>query len=425
LRPQRIGAWTFGFCRGTSIPHPDHDSLCVFRKAHLAELAGLFVQVLQLCDKAGLIGTGPVCVDGTKILANASIRANRTEKSLVAEQALLDEQYELMAQSALAQADKIDAEEDDRFGKGNRGDMLPTALHDRQSRSIFIKEALDAIKKQAAEESSKAKAASNTDSSAAAESGGDAKPPRKGGKLKEPKVKECKVNVTDPDSRIMRDGATKAYVQAYNAQAAVDSRHQIILAAELTQDANDKKQLVPVVARAAENLGQAPKQVLADSGYFSEAQVTDPTLKDIDLLVPPDRACTAGEVDEHALGKLHEEEVLITSGGRFVKYVEAPTPADTMRARLSTPEGRRAYAKRSATVEPVFGQIKEATGFRRFLMRGIKSVAHEWTLICMASNIKKLFRADAIRKKTEADTSTAPSTRTCVQNSRQFALDMG
>jgi transposase len=386
--------------------HPDHDSICAFRKAHLSELAGLFVQVLKLCDEAGLVGTGPICVDGTKILANASIRANRTAKSLADEQSRIDEHYARHAQAMLDLADKIDAEEDAKFGKGNRGDRVPAALTDRKTRAAFIKEALAAMKRQAAE-----KAAKSDEPGAEQEnSTQDA---------------SNKVNVTDPDSRIMRDGATKAYVQAYNAQAVVDTKNQVVIAAEITQDANDKQQLVPMLEKAIGNVGRRPAQALADAGYYSEQQVTDAKLEGIELLVPPDKACTAAEVDENALSRLEEEVVIVTSDGhRFVRYTEPPTAADTMRAKLTTPAGRSAYAKRAQTVEPIFGQIKQGSGFRRFLLRGKQNVAQEWKLVCLASNLKKLFRSQSMRRTVNTTLPKPSSQRTCVQTGIQLAMNV-
>src|SRR5208337_596966 len=183
-------------------------------------------------------------------------------------------------------------------------------------------------------------------------------------------------NFTDPDSRIMKDGATKEFVQAYNAQAAVDSQAQVIVAAAVTQEANDKQQLVPMLAQVEGMTGSKPEQATADSGYFSAANVTDPGLEGIDLLVPPDR-------------QKHGKEAAIATG---------PPPlgagvAEQMRHKLRTPTGRAAYKLRKAIVEPVFGQIKEGRGFRRFLLRGLAKVEAEWKLICLTHNLLKLFRS--------------------------------
>jgi hypothetical protein len=173
----------------------------------------------------------------------------------------------------------------------------------------------------------------------------------------------------------MKDGATKEFVQAYNAQAAVDSHAQVIVAAEVTQAENDKQQLVPMLQQVGVLTGGTPQQATADNGYFSEANVTDPRLEGIDLLVAPDR-------------QKHSQEVPVATG--------PPPPgagvAEQMRHKLRTPEGRAVYKLRKAVVEPVFGQIKEVRGFRRFLLRGRAKVAAEWKLICATHNLLKLFQ---------------------------------
>jgi len=171
----------------------------------------------------------------------------------------------------------------------------------------------------------------------------------------------------------MKDGATKEFVQAYNTQAAVDSAAQVIVAAALTQEANDKQQLVPMLLKVEVTTGSKPQQVTADSGYFSEANVTGARLAGIDLYVPPDR-------------QKHGSTLPVETG---------PAPparaAEQMRYRLRTEEGRAVYKLRKAIVEPVFGQIKEARGFRRFLLRGKTKVEAEWQFICATHNLLKLF----------------------------------
>ncbi len=174
----------------------------------------------------------------------------------------------------------------------------------------------------------------------------------------------------------MKDGATKEFVQAYNAQAAVDSHAQVIVAAAVTQQANDKQQLVPMLEQVKIMTGNKPEEATADAGYFSEKQVTDAKLREIDLLVAPDQ-------------QKHGEEVPCATG---------PAPpevdvAEQMRHKLRTPKGRAVYKMRKAVVEPVFGQIKEGRGFRRFLLRGLTRVEAEWKLICATHNLLKLFHS--------------------------------
>jgi hypothetical protein len=206
----------------------------------------------------------------------------------------------------------------------------------------------------------------------------------------EPKAQR---NFTDPESRIMLDSATKSLLQAYNVQAAVDSQEQIIVAAALTQEANDKKQLVPMLEQVEQNMGRKPEQATADTGYFSEAAVTDPKAEGIDLLVPPERQKRKGpgeprqsNVDLQATAQpvVEDKEQAQTS---------APSVAETMREKLKTTAGHAVYKMRKAVVEPVFGQIKERRGLRGFLMRGREKVAAEWQIICLTHNLLKLFGA--------------------------------
>jgi DDE family transposase len=189
-------------------------------------------------------------------------------------------------------------------------------------------------------------------------------------------------NFTDPDSRIMKDGATKEFVQAYNAQAVVDSPAQVIVAA-VTQEANDKQQLVPMLEQVKIVLGSQPQQATADAGYFSKANVTDSRLEGIDLLVAPDRP------------KHGERRPVVTRPPAGSPPGLSPTPsaAQAMRNKLRTPQGQAVYKMRKAVVEPVFGQIKEQRGFRRFLLRGLRRVEAEWLLICATHNLLKLFRS--------------------------------
>jgi hypothetical protein len=183
-------------------------------------------------------------------------------------------------------------------------------------------------------------------------------------------------NFSDPESPIMMDGATKEFVQAYNAQAAVDSQAQVIVGAAVTQEANDKKQLVPMLKQVKVPMGIAPPKATADNGYFSEAKVTDAQLQEIDLFVAPDR-------------QKHTDKRPTPTG--------PPPPgasvAEQMRHKLRTAEGQAVYRLRKAVVEPVFGQIKEARGFRRFLLRGLAKVQAEWRMICATHNLLKLFRS--------------------------------
>lgn len=261
--------------------HPDHGSVAGFRKRHLKALARLFMQVLQLAQKAGLVKLGHVALDGTKIKANASKhKAMSYERMCETEKRLEQEIQEL-----LTKAEKVDAAEDALYGS-KRGDELPDELGRRESRLKKIREAkaaLEAEAKQQAQETARQKAAAKQKKSRKPPKGG---PPPAGENGKpEPKAQR---NFTDPESRIMLDGATKSFEQCYNAQAVVDGHAQIIVATGVTQQANDKKQLVPMLTRVKENTGEAPQRASADAGYFSEANITDESLDGIELFVPPD-----------------------------------------------------------------------------------------------------------------------------------------
>jgi hypothetical protein len=358
--------------------HPDHDTIADFRKAHLASLSQLFVQVLRLCQKAGLVKLGHVALDGTKIRANASKhKAMSYERMEKAEKELAEE-----VEALLAEAARVDAEEEGKYGKGKRGDELPEELARRERRLEKIREAKAALEQEAREEaeSKKAEVEAQLQERAKQERergrklGG--RPPQAPDPEQAKPEPRAQRNFTDPDSRIMKDGATKEFVQAYNAQAVVDGEAQVIVVASVTQEANDKKQLVPMLKEVKVQMGSPPQQATADAGYFSEPNVTDSKLQEIDLFVAPDR-------------QKHGEKLPGATG--------PPPPeasvAEQMRHKLRTPEGRAVYKLRKAVVEPVFGQIKEQRGFRRFLLRGLAKVEAEWKMICATHNLLKLFRS--------------------------------
>lgn len=357
--------------------HPDHASIANFRKRHLAALANLFVQVLRLCQAAGLVRLGHVALDGTKVQANASKhKAMSYGRMAAAEQKLEQEVQELLAQAAA-----VDRAEEARYGQGKRGEELPAELARRESRLRKIREAKAALEQEAKE---KAEAAATAAQAKIAERQRYEAETGQKAKGRAPTVPEpaqahppakAQRNFTDPDSRIMKDGATKAFEQAYNAQVAVDSQAQIIVAAAVTQEANDKQQLVPMLLAVEDNVGQLPQKASADAGFFSEANLTAQAVEGVDLYVPPERQ------PHTASGAVGPETVPAEGWVR-----------EQMRHKLQTPEGQAVYKLRKAIVEPVFGQIKEVRGFRRFSFRGLVPVAAEWTLICLTHNLLKLFR---------------------------------
>ena len=360
--------------------HPDHDSIASFRQRHLRPLAELFSQALNLCGKAGLIKLGHVAIDGTKMKANASKhKAMSYERMNEKEKQLREEVDKLLAEAA-----KADADEDAKYGPGKRIDELPKELERRESRLKKIAEAKAQLEQEARERAAAEKAAVEArleqrrqqEQEQGRKIGG--RPPQAPEPAQAKPEAKAQRNFMDADSRIMMDGATKGFVQGYNAQAAVDSAAQIIVAAEITQQANDKKQLVPMMQAVEKNLGQKPEHVTADAGYFSEQAVTDPAVNGVDLLVAVSR-------EKHGKG----EQTEMAKRGE----PQEPRAAETMREKLSGAAGKAIYKMRKAVVEPVFGQIKERRGLRRFLLRGLEKVSAEWKIICLTHNLVKLFQA--------------------------------
>lgn len=363
--------------------HPDHDTIAAFRQQHLKTLAELFRQSLQLCQKAGLVKLGHVAIDGSKLAANASKhkamsygRMTETEEKLRAE-----------VEAMLRRAEETDAAEDRQYGKGKRGDELPEELARRESRLRKIREAKAALEAEAGEKAQEKKAAAEAkiaERRAQQERTGKkpcGRDPQQPDPEKAVPEEKAQRNFIDPESRIMPDGAHKgSFVQAYNAQIAVDSEAQIIVAAEVTQQTNDKQQLAPMLEQVERNTGTKPQAATADAGYFSENQLNDERVKDIALYVATGR-------QKHGQPETADAVPLEEPSG------EAASRLEQMKQRLKTEVGRALYKMRKAIVEPVFGQIKERRGFRRFGFRGVEKVRAEWKLICLTHNLLKLFRA--------------------------------
>ena len=349
--------------------HPDHDTIAEFRKRHLKALSGLFVQVLRLCQTVGLVKLGHVALDGTKVRANASKHKAMSYGRMEKKARELEEEVALL----LSEAEAVDAQEDAVYGKGKRGDELPEELRYKQSRLMKIKEAMQALEQEAQERreeirrQQEAKEKEDRD--------------RKGRNPKEPSGTpdpRAQRNFTDPESGIMKEGATGSFEQCYNCQTAVDHKAQVIVAATVTQQANDKKQFKPVLEKLKENTGdKKPKKLSADAGFFSEANATYCALEGIDAYLA---------TQKHRHNKPPEP----APRGRIPRDA---TVKDRMVRKLLTIKGRCTYALRKQIVEPVFGQIKEARGFRRFLLRGLEQVRAEWEMICITHNLLKLFRS--------------------------------
>lgn len=347
---------------------PDHDSIAGFRKRHLQELGRLFVQVLKLCERAGLVKLGHVAIDGSKIKANAS------KYQTLSYERMKDAEQELAAEVGrlLGEAQRIDEEEDQLYGKGKRGDELPEELRDREARLAKIRTLIADLEKEA-KAAAEQKSAEKEKPAAERSRNWRRKweMSQQGEILPLPKSKR---NLTDPDSRMMKDLVTQSYQQGYNVQIGVDAQAQIVVGAKVVQAGNDQQQLVPMLQEVARNLGRMPEAASADGGYFSAVALTDEAVRGVNLHVPPNQRVPD-------IGSLAE-----------------PLPASAsvqqrMWQKLKSPEGRAIYNLRQAIVEPVFAQIKHIRGFRQFLLRGLAQVEAEWLLVCMTHNLLKLFRA--------------------------------
>lgn len=354
----------------TANQHPDHDSIAHFRKRHLSALSRLFVQVLRLCQKAGLVKFGHVALDGTKVQANASkhkaMSYGRMEKKVA--------ELEKEVADLLARAEEADMSENILHGKGNRGDQLPQELRFKQARLQKIQDAKRALEEEARVEAETQKAEYEEKKKAYdRKAGRKGRPPKAPSGEPDPKKQR---NFTDPESRIMPASGSRHFIQGYNCQTAVDREAQIIVAAGVTQDTNDKQQVAPLVAKIATHAaGIFPQVVSADAGYFSEGN----------CLVLSDNGINAYV----ATGKLQHGQVLLQPRGRIPSNA---TVKDRMARKLRTVKGRAIYSLRKQIVEPVFGQIKEVRNFRRFSFRGFENCQHEWDLVCLTHNLLKLFR---------------------------------
>lgn len=390
--------------------HPDHSRIAAFRRAHLRALEKLFVQILRLCEKAGLVKLGHVALDGTKLSANASKRKAMSYAFMKQKAAKLQREI----RDLLAKAEQQDRADEARYGDGPGDDELPKELRRRESRLEKIREAMAELEAEAAETRArslkkKAKKARDAAKSETPKKGASYRAKRLTGKAgaaaakanrkarevgKEPpnlddpavplhEVKanrhgdprpEAQRNFTDPDSRIMVKSGE--FLQAYNCQAAVDGESQVIVAHAATNQPADARLLRPMIDRVEQNMGRLPKQLSADAGYCSKANLALLAERALDAYVaasrvpdPYNQPSPKGRIS-NALGLI-----------------------DRMRRRLATKPGRRAYALRKQIVEPVFGQIKEARGIRRFLLRGLDQARGEWALICTGHNLGKLLKA--------------------------------
>jgi len=332
---------------------PDFRTISDFRKIHLETLKSLFEEVLKIALEAGAMKVGRVALDGTKVKANASKHKAMSYGRMGEKEKQIREEI----QQLLAQAEAADREEDERYGKEKSGEDLPEELARRRTRLQKIRMAKRALEQRAREK--------------AQEEG----QPVEGSKPEE----KDQYNFTDPESRIMKGG--DGFVQGYNAQAAVEPTMLLIVGQGVTAATNDKKQVEPMVEAMEQQSGQRPEEILADNGYCSENN-----LEYLESADEPEQ-----EIEGFiATGKQkHGEHRQPCPRGPLP---QGATRVDRMRRKLKTKAGAAVYALRKTIVEPVFGQIKQARGFRQFLLRGLAKVQGEWALVCLTHNILRMYR---------------------------------
>ncbi len=356
---------------------PDHSTISRFRQDHAEPMKSLFIEILRLCAEAGLVHVGKVNLDGTKMKANASLAANRTESALAAE-----------IERMLSEAAAKDAEEDAAFGKDKRGDELPKDLRTREDRLKRLEEAKERLEleRQAAEAAQEAKLAKRAEQERASGRKPGGRAPKSVAAVRT-QQEERKANVTAPETRIMKTRG--GYVQGFNAQA-VCTDDQIIIAGEVTDQENDQGLYHSMMAQAQSNatavLDEKEAKIelgRADAGYPNEADLSKPC--DYEILM-------ATKKDWKRRKELREEP---PPRGRIPKHLSA---MERMERKLKTKRGSAEYKMRSQTIEPVFGQIKSGRGIASFYGRDLASAKGEWDLICGTHNLLKLFvRTRAMR----------------------------
>lgn len=346
---------------------PDFRTISDFRKIHLARLEALFLEILKLCALAGLAKVGTIALDGTKVKANASRHKAMSYDRMKTEEIRLKEEIAKL----LADAEAADKAEDIEHGPDRKGDELPDELARRQSRLAKIQQAKKLLEERARIEATEEAARRQAEGKSP-----PATPPAEA--VPDPKDQ---INFTDPESRIMK-ASNKGWDQCGNAQA-VTNAYQIILAADVTHQANDVRQTVPMVDQARANLDAAGvkdviKAALGDAGYYSETNATALEQRGIDPCLATERL-------------KHHEKVASAPRGRIPVGLSAK---QRMARKLRTKKGRSMYAKRKGMIEPIFGQLKQVLGFRQFSMRGLSSMRGEWRLMATVHNLLKLWRND-------------------------------
>ena len=352
--------------------HPDHDTIATFRKRFLKELSALFVEILRFAQQMGVLKLGKVSLDGTKVHANASKHSALSWEHACKIEAQLQAEVEQLMRLA-DEADQAEIPD---------GMSVPEELQRREARLVAIVQAKAAIEARAAERYAREQAAyeQKLAERKAKEERTGRKPggPPPAAPQPGPRPKD-QINLTDADSRVMPTSGG-GFEQAYNAQAAVDVDTMLIVAQHVSQHPNDKQEVEPALDNLdamATVIGTA-EGLLADTGYFSADNV---------------KACHAHHVEPYiAAGRDAHYPPLAERLSAAAPLTEDASAVDRMKHRLRTPEGRAVYAQRKCTVEPTFGIIKSVLGFRQFLLRGLHSVQHEWTLVCIGWNLKRLYR---------------------------------
>lgn len=349
---------------------PNFRTISDFRKRHLESFQTLFVQVLQLCMKAGLVQFGAMALDGTKIQANASKHKAMSYARMKEEEKRLLE----MVGSLTGKARTVDEQEDGEFGD-RRGDELPEALQTAQGRLAAIREAKAALEQEAKEQADEQRRMQEEKEKARAANPSKRRGGRKPKEIREEPAAKMQRNFTDPESRIMK--TSNGFTQGYNVQAVVDEAHQVIVATRVSNKGTDMGQIPEMVRLAMKNTRRKMKQLLADKGYAktSDMQWLEDSVR-VDGYVAVAR-------------EKHHEPSTTAPRGRIPKNLNA---WQRMQRKLRTKRGRWIYAKRKMIVEPVFGQIKECRGFRRFSLRSQVKVSGEWDLVAMCHNLLKLYR---------------------------------
>lgn len=358
---------------------PDHSTVCRFRQKNRKQIGELFTQILRLCAEAGLVKLGLVALDGVKIKAQAALSSNRGLSSIEKE-----------VEKILLEAEQVDTDEDELYGKDNRGDELPEELRKRASRLERLQEAKERLERKQ-EEEARRQAEKLREREEEEQKSGKKKRGRKPKSPEEAVNQETKANITDPESRIMKKGS--GYLQAYNSQVVV-TKEQIIIAADVTQEENDKKQLDPMVEQTKEELEKAGVEeeigtLLADAGYWSEKNIQEADPDGPELLI----ATAKDRKQQKAFQEMGAPRGRIPAGISI---------RERMERKLRTKKAKEKYKQRGWMVEGVIGQITDTRGCDQFMLRRTKAVRSEWRLMTGAHNILKLWRSGKAKWVVEA-----------------------